>query len=173
MNSTELALRGTGFAAGVLSLIVVQLLMGGLEFKAPAPEVTAAPTPGPVPEAKRSAKSGTPIEYAKWGMSAAELEQIGAGTITRISPDSLFPDDHRIGGSRGTTLDVKAEVLLKSSYATNGIFYDAIYYFNSIQLFNATLVPRSIEDGIFENLVALTPRSLHPVLFLPRSFPRL
>ena len=35
-----------------------------------------------------------------------------------------------------------------SGYKTDGIYYEAIYYFNSGQLFLVTLVPQSVDDGI-------------------------
>ena len=42
MNRSELALLGVGFAAGALSVIIVELLAGRLDFKSTATQVTAA-----------------------------------------------------------------------------------------------------------------------------------
>jgi len=166
MNKSILALAGFSFAAGIVLFVVVEPLLHS-EPKATPPlaAMIGQPTPQaktPLPsepsEAKgvpartssdpEAVKSGTLFQYTNWGMSPAELERIGAGNITRTSPDRLFPEDYRKDGSRGTALDVNAEVLLESGYNTDGIFYDAIYYFNSNRLFLVTLVPHSIEDGI-------------------------
>lgn len=86
-------------------------------------------------------------QYTKWGMSPNELEEMG--NVTRTSPDKLFRQDPRTGGgSRGTALDVNAEILLESGYSVEGITYHVVYYFNSNRLFLVTLVPRSVDDGI-------------------------
>jgi hypothetical protein len=98
---------------------------------------------------EKHAKLGTPIQYANWGMSPAELEASGGSHIVKASISQTFPNDRPLNGRRGSVLDVNAdEVFSSSSNLIEGISFLAYYYFDARGLFLIALVPPSIDEGI-------------------------
>jgi len=94
---------------------------------APAAAPTTPPPPSVLaPETNRAVtmrrsiepervKLGTPIQYANWGMSPAELEASGGSHIVKASISQTFPNDRPLNGRRGSVLDVNADEVFSSS----------------------------------------------------------
>jgi hypothetical protein len=97
---------------------------------------------------EKHAKLGTPIQYANWGMSPAELEASGGSHIVKASISQTFPNDRPLNGRRGSVLDVNADEVFSSSNLIEGISFLAYYYFDARGLFLIALVPPSIDEGI-------------------------
>jgi hypothetical protein len=100
-------------------------------------------------------------QYTKWGMSADDLIALGKGNIVRASERESSPNNEDVPGrGRGTTMAIKAELVLKSTFTAESMNYNALYYFNPKGLFVVALIPQSKEDGFKTSKLSMPPMAL-------------
>jgi hypothetical protein len=88
-------------------------------------------------------------QYTKWGMSPEDLMSLGKGNIVRASQRESSPNNEDVPGrGRGTTMAIKADLVLRSAFIAEGMTYNALFYFNTKGLFVVALIPQSKEDGL-------------------------
>jgi hypothetical protein len=116
MNRTELALLGSGFVAGILSVIIVELLVGRLESMAPHPQVTAAPPAQKAASSPPSVVGAAPAPRSAAAQSRTDFFPSARKAITGILRD---PDSAQFGklfeGNRGSRT-ICGEVNAKNGY---------------------------------------------------------